>query len=100
MLANLIMFNMYIVPIPKTIPYSLFFIFVGYDNMMALSIIISYTPVHSNTISRVMPLGRYMEPSIINVFIPMTFNIPLETCTTLNVPIIGRFSEYDTDIKI
>ena len=93
MLINLNIFNIYIIATPDIIPYILFLIFVGYDKIIELNITISYTPVHSSIIFRIVLPGRYMESSTINVFMPMKFNISLDTDATLNVPITGKCLE-------
>lgn len=93
MLTSLIIFNIYIIVTPDKIPYNLFLTLVGYDNMMELNMIISYIPVHSSIIFNVTLLGKCIESSTINVFMPTIFNILLEVDATLNVPIIGKCFE-------
>lgn len=85
--------SIYIVNIPNPIPYILFLPAVGYERIIELNMIISYRPVHSNTIFRTTLLGKCMESSTINVFMPIMFNILLEVDATLKVPMIGKFRE-------
>lgn len=58
MVISLIIFNVLMMTIPDMIPYSLFIIFVGYDNTIELNIIISYIPVHSIIITALAWFGR------------------------------------------